>query len=245
MPQFGVLDAAGVGGVPTMPDLLTDPLTIERVDGLYVLYEIDAGPMLDLLPPALNPTLPPTVSVWAWRARGSDIGDFAIVQVRLGCRAGVRPRGYLLASYVDDDGASEALSARWGFRRDPGTPKLETMHHQTVVTVVRDGRTLVEAALESPEAISGGDVQYVAGMHLAETPTGRRLVQVDPELVIHRADRGKPRLDVFDAAAVGDERIVPTWPVSASSTVADITMPRLRYICKVDVPALMGTEPAR
>ncbi|HVM53339.1 MAG TPA: acetoacetate decarboxylase family protein [Acidimicrobiales bacterium] len=245
MPLFGSLDTGGIAGVPVMADLHTDPLTIERADSLHLLHEIESAPMLDLIPPALHPTVPPTVSVWGWRCQGTEIGDFTVVQVRIGCRAGVRPRGYLLACYVDDDAAADALSARWGFRRDPGTPKLETMHHQTVVTVEREGTTIIDAALESPESISGGDVQYVAGMHLAETPSGPRLVQVDPEFTFHRADRGKPRLHVFDAAAVGDERIVPSWPVSSSFAITDITLPALRYVCRVDVPAMAGTEPVR
>ena len=244
MPLFGSLDVKGaLRGAPTMPDLHTDALTLERVDVLQVLFEIESGPMLELLPPALHPTLPPTVSFWVWRARGTDLGDFALAQVRIGCRAGVRPRGYLLSSICSDAEVAKVLVERWGYRSDPGTPTLKTYHDRVVGRIERDGEVILDVSMLSPEAISGGDVQYVATMHLANTPLGERLVQVDPEFTFHKADRGQPVLDVFDAEALGDARVVPSWPVSASAAVADVTLPKLRYVTKPDVPALAGTEP--
>ena len=79
-------------------------------------------------------------------------------------------------------------------------------------------------------------------MHLAHTPRGLRLVQVDPAFVIHRAERGHPELRGFDAAAWGDARIEPTHPVAGSIVLADVTLPRLRYLCRPDVWAFEGTE---
>ena len=89
--------------------------------------------------------------------------------------------------------------------------------------------------------MTGGDLQYVASMNPATTPDGFRLVQVDPEFTFQKADRGRPALWEFNAAAWGDERVRPVFPVSASSAVADITLPKLRYIARLDVPALQGT----
>jgi hypothetical protein len=82
-------------------------------------------------------------------------------------------------------------------------------------------------------------------MNLATTPSGPRLVQVDPEFEFHKASRGALQLTTLDTGAWGDERIVPSWPVSTSFTLADVTMPRIRYACKVDVPAMAGTETVR
>ena len=79
-------------------------------------------------------------------------------------------------------------------------------------------------------------------MHLARTPRGLRLVQVDPTFAVERAERGRPHLVAFDAAAWGDARIVPMHPVSASIAIADVTLPRLRYLCRPDVWAFEGTE---
>ena len=246
MPLLGTGDVTRLlDSSPTMPSLDTDSLILPGVRILHVLHEIRSAPMLDLLPPALHPTVPPTVSVWAWQVRGSDIGDFTLAQLCVGCRAGVRPRGFLVGAWCDDDDAARVLGERWGFRRDPGVPRLEVTHFGARLVVSRDGADMLSTGMESPEAISGTDLQYVATMQLAHTPIGDRLVQVDPDYAFSRADRGRPRTDVFDAAALGDERIEPVWPISASMAVADVTLPRIRYVCKVDVPAMAGTEPVR
>ena len=63
---------------------------------------------------------------------------------------------------------------------------------------------------------------------MASSPA--RLVQVDPDYVFRSADRGKPQLEAFDAAAWKLEGARTNWPVSASYAVADITMPALRYL---------------
>jgi hypothetical protein len=246
MPQLGTLDTSPLlAGAPEMKDLGTDELVLRSVEILHVLHEIDAGPMLEVLPPALHPTLPPTVQITVWRARDTDLGDFTMAQVRIGCRAGVRPRGFLLGCVIDSDIAAEQLGARWGFRSDPGTPVLKTGHDRIQATVERDGATILDVALLGPEPISGGDVQYTANMNLASTPAGPRLVQVDPEFEFQKASRGKLQLTTLDAGAWGDDRIVPSWPVSTSFTVADVTLPKLRYTCKLDVPAMAGTETIR
>ena len=246
MPQLGTLDVTPLlAGAPDMPDLHTDALLLPKVEILHALHEIESGPMLDILPPALHPTVPPTIQLTVWRARDTDLGDFTMAQVRIGCRAGVRPRGFLLGCAIDSDIAAEHLGARWGFRHDAGTPVLRTGHDRIQCVVERDGQTILDVSLVGPEPISGGDVQYTANMNLARTPDGERLVQVDPEFEFSKASRGRLQLTTFDAAAWGESRIVPSWPVSTSFTVADVTLPRIRYACKVDVPAMVGTETIR
>jgi hypothetical protein len=243
MPVAGTRDVLDLAAdAPTMVGLDTEPLTLERFDVLQVMYEIESAPIAEMLPPAFNPTIPATLTWVVFAGESPDWGAFRLAQTRLGCRAGVRPRGFLLSSFCDNDAAAEALASRWGYRVEPGDVRLTRYHDRVVASVARDGASILEVSLLDPEPISGGDVQYVATMNLAETPRGLRLVQVDPEYTFHKAERGKPSLASFEAAAWGDARVRPCWPVSASITVADITLPKLRYVCRPDVPALSGTE---
>ena len=46
----------------------------------------------------------------------------------------------------------------------------------------------------------------------------------------------------FDGAAWGDDRLVPTQPVSASFTACDVNITSVRYICNPDIPAAEGTQ---
>ena len=53
--------------------------------------------------------------------------------------------------------------------------------------------------------IGGGDIQYIASMHLARNKSDDKLVlvQVDPEYVFTKAERGKPRVVALDHEAFG------------------------------------------
>lgn len=243
MPLVGARDVtAETATAPEMPSLDSDSLVVEQVEILQLMYELDSGPMLELLPPALHPTIPPTVTWVVYRAARGPLGAFTLAQTRVGCRAGVRPRGYLVSAVVDEPSVAEVLASRWGYRCRVANVTLRRFHDRVEAAVAEDGRPTLACSLVDQEAVSGSDVQYVASMHLARTPLGVRLVQVDPEFTFHRVERGRPALATFDAAAWGDQRIVPVHPVSASYAVADVTLPRLRYVCRTDVPALEGTE---
>ena len=55
--------------------------------------------------------------------------------------------------------------------------------------------------------MTGHDVQYPPGMHLARLERDGvwvpRIVQVDSEYEFRRADRGRPSLTTFDAVGLG------------------------------------------
>lgn len=247
MPLQGVLDVGPLAErAPAMPGLSTESMEMAGAEILQLMFEIDAAAMVELLPPALHPTIPPTVTFVFYRVSESPIGRFTLAQARIGCRAGVRPRGYLLGAYIDNRESGDALTARWGYNCHIGRVTLRREYDRIVGTVATGGALILEAALADPEPISGGDVQYAANMNLARVDQDHepklRLVQVDPEFVFHKADRGRPVLNEFDAEAWGDARVGIVHPVSAVWTLCDLTMPRIRYICDPLVPATRGTE---
>jgi len=227
---------------PTMDSLDTDSVTLEQVEILHVTYEIDAAAREALLPPALHPTNPPLVTWLFYRCPAGPLGCFTMAQTRIECRSGVRPRAFLMSSVVDDSSARTALCARWGFPSRAGTVELRRYYDSVAGTVSIDGHVILDVAIADPHPIDESDVQYVANMNPARTPAGFRLVQVDPSYRVHRAERGQPRLAHFDAAAWGDKRLRPVYPVSASIAVADVTLPRIRFVCRPDVWAFDGTE---
>ena len=66
-------------------------------------------------------------------------------------------------------------------------------------------------------------------------------MQVDTEYEFRRADRVRPELRTFDPAAWGNERLVPTEPISASFAACSVDIGAVRYICNPDIPASEGT----
>ena len=260
MPLFGVRDVAPLlEQAAVMEGLGTAPETLPGVEVLHAMFEIDDRAMQELLPRALHPTIPPTVTFVFWRCPDGPLGPFTLAQVRAGCRAGVRPRGFLLASYCDAEPAARELRARWGFDCRPGIARLRRYYDRVVGAVEAAGRPILQVSLIDPQVISGADVQYVADMNLARVPSSERgdgssglstqhsalstrLVQVDPEYTFRRAERGRPVVDLFVPEAWSAGGLVPVYPVSATFCVCDIALPRIRYIVDPDRPAMEGTE---
>ena len=240
---FGTADVEALAAhAPVMERLDTEPLVLPDAWVLQVTYEMPATAREVLLPPALHPTDPPLVSWTFVRCASGPLGAFALAQLRVECRSGLRPRGFLIASVIDAVEVGRTLTARWGYGPRPGEVRLARQYDAVTGTVSVAGRTILEVALRDPDPLGPHDIQYTASMHLAHTPRGVRLVQVDPTFAVQRAERGRPHLSAFDAAAWGDARIVAAHPVSASIAIADVTLPKLRYLCRPDVWAFDGTE---
>lgn len=165
-----------------------------------------------------------------------------MAQTRIECRSGLRLRAFLVCAVVDNAAAAEALGKRWGFSTRAGQIELHRHYDSTRAAVVTNGRTVLDLIVSDPDPLSPADLQYVGNVNLAHTPRGVRLVQVEPRYQIHRVERGRPRVVTFDGAAWGNADVQPVHPVSASFAVADITIPRIRFVCRPDVLAFDGTE---
>jgi hypothetical protein len=229
-------------GGPKLSDLGTPAQTLEDVQTLHVLCEFESGLAEEMLPPALHPTLPGVVGWLVQRVGSSPWGPFSLAQMRIECRSGVRPRGFLVAAVVDNAAAAAALSSRWGFRTLAGEVGLRRYYDvvRAEVTILR--HCALDIGLRDPEPLQAADVQYVANMNLASTPRGLRLLQVDPAFTVERAERGEPVIDAFDGEAWGTPELDPAYPISASFTTGSMTLPQLRYLCRPDVWAFDGTE---
>jgi hypothetical protein len=246
MPLAGSLDIRPLLEAAPTVTLADRELHVDDVDILQALFEIRVPDREAIVPPALNPTIPPVVTFLAYRAKDSAFGPFSLVQVRVTARAGVRPRAFLVSARCDNPALAEELSGSWGFRIDPGEVHLARFHDRVECRVLDDRRPILDLALIDPEPITGQDIQYPPGMHLARVQDAQglrpRLVQVDTEYQFRRADRGRPQLGSFDAAAWGDDRLVLAEPVSASFSACDMTITAVRYVCNPDIPASEGTE---
>lgn len=93
-----------------------------------------------------------------------------------------------------------------------------------------------------PVPLDPGDVAFTVTTTLARTPRGLRLVQLEPEYQLHRAERVRSRLVAFDGHAWGLAATVPGSPVAATVSTAEIALPRLRFVSRPDVSAFEGTE---
>ena len=239
----GTADPAALAlGAATLESFGTEPEKLLGVETLQIAWEIERAGTDALLPPALHPTRPPMVTWLVQRAPGSAWGPFAMAQCRVECRSGLRPRSFLRGGVIDNEVARAQLAARWGYALRSGEVRLSRGYDEIRTCVSLGGRSILDAALRDPTPLRNSDAYYVANVNLAHTPRGLRLVQVDPEFEVLRAERGRPSLPGFDAAAWRCAGVRPSHPVSASFTLATLTLPALRYVCRPDVLAFVGTE---
>jgi len=227
---------------PTLAGFDAPDLDLRDCGFLQALCEIEAEPMCAMLPPALHPTLPPVVGFSAWDVADSPFGPFRLAQLRIECRSGLRPRGLLVGAVVDGAEARRELAARFGFRAEPGEVELVRAYDATRLRVGGARTPRLELVLRAPQRIGEADTQFVSSLHPAVTPRGFRLVQVDAEHAVLRAERGRLELVHFDAAAWGEPRIRPSWPLPGVVGRADVTLRALRFVCRPDVLAFEGTE---
>ncbi len=225
-------------GAPTMESVDPEAVTLEGVEVVQATFEMAYSSRQTTLPPGLHPTTPPLMVVLGWRAPDSPWGAFTMVQTRVSCRSGVRPRGFVAGCLVDTGEAAAALSGRWGLPAQVGPVRLTRFYDSVELDA---GPALALTGLD-PDPLGPADVQYTVTTTLAHTPRGLRLVQVEPEYSLERVERIRPRLDHFDPAHWGSGELAPRYPVTASVAVGTIHIPRLRFLSRPDVMAFEGTE---
>ena len=71
------------------------------------------------------------------------------------------------------------------------------------------------------------------------------LVQVDPKYTFHKAERGRPEVSVFDAAAWNAGNLRPTDPIVATVALVDTDLPRIRFVMDPLKPVYQGTRRIR
>jgi len=222
----------------------TEAWPLKGAQILNIHYEIDNETIEDLLPVTMRPSIPAWAVFNVMRFPESPVGAFTIAEVRIGARAGVRPRGFVLRSYVDNAAAAQELGQRWGYPAIAGEVYLRGYHDRVVARVTPGGQRALEMEMIDREPISGADIQYNSSMHLARNREDSKLVlvQVDPEWTFKKAERGRPRISALDSQAWGAGRLLRAdYPISATYTTCDVTLGKIRYVCDPAVDAFKGT----
>jgi hypothetical protein len=249
MPLFGALELdRAAPRLATLRDLDAEPWTLPQAEILQLAFEVPRATQA-LLPRAMHPAIPPYVTLHVTRYPESPAGPFALATLRLMARAGAHPRGFFLGAVASTLEAAAALRERWGLPAAAGTVTLRRRHDRVMASVTRDGAPILECALVDPQPISGGDVQYIHSVTLAQVPldgtTAPRLVQVDPRYTFHKAERGRPEVSRLDAEAWNADGVRLLNPIAATVCTVDTDLPRIRFVMDPEVPAWKGTRKIR
>jgi hypothetical protein len=116
-------------------------------------------------------------------------------------------------------------------------------------TVKKDGKTILDCALVDPQPVSGTDVQYINWVTAANAPldgqTQTMLIQVDPKYTFYKAERGKPQVATFDAAAWNAPNLQLASPIVGTCCTVDTDLPRIRFVMDPLKPVFQGTRRIR
>ncbi len=251
MPLFGTLDvASALADAPTMADLAPDTWTLPGVEVVQVSYEVDEAAALAVTPPACHPSIPPYATFSILSCPESPHGPFNLSMVRLIVRAGIRPRGLLLAAHTDNPAVARALASGWGYRVAEAEVGFSRRYGTIGGTVTIGAETALDVRLEDPEPVAGTDLELFDNLHLTRlTPNGGGgvepeavIVQVDPTYHYHSADRGRADLAVFRPDLLGVSGVDPVYRVVAVACRADLELTAPRFVMDPEVPAVQGTR---
>ena len=236
-------DVAALGRrAPRLASFEGETVTLSGVELLQLTYELGGRPPESFFPPALTPTLPVLAVLSLWRVTAGPLGAFSLAQLRLSCRSGVRPRQLLMASFADGESARAALNERFAFGARKAQVRLERFYDRVDGGVTADGAPVLELDAANPLPLATSDLQFFSSMHPADTPKGLRLVQVDADFNVTRAERATPAVTRFVPEAFGVPGGSLAYPVAAFVALCDVTLPKVRFLCRPDVPAFTGTE---
>ena len=244
MPRFGSLDSTAYASAATINGFKTEEWTLKGAQLLELHHEVDDYPADAVIPRAMHPCIPEYAIVNVVHVPDSPAGAFTLASLRIAGRTGFHPRGFVVKSFCSSEKAGRELASRWGFPIAHGDVTLVARHDRVVAKASAGGKTVLEVELLDRDAISGTDVQYIASMHLAKNKEDSKmvLVQVDPDYTFHKAERGRQHIIAFDGAAFGvGSNLRFMNPISASFATVDMTLPKIRYVCDPEKPALQGT----
>jgi hypothetical protein len=245
MPLFGALELAGVvARLPVVRDLDTDAWTLPQAEILQLAWEVNDDTQV-LLPKAMHPAIPPYATLLVSRYHETPVGAFTLAQLRLMGRAGAHPRGYVLGAVASTPAAASALRERWGLPVEAGEVMLRRYHDRVVARVKVGSETVLDAALLNPEPISGADVQYIHTVTLASVDGRPQLLQIDPHYTIHKAERGRPRMEELATSPFNAGGLGLTAPIAATVATCDTDLPRIRFVMDPEIPVVRGTRRIR
>ena len=250
MPLYGTLDITqNAKALPTLGNLDTEAWTLPKAEMLQLLIEVPRSTTDGLLPKAMHPALPSYVILAVTRYSESPVGPFNLAVLRLGSRAGAHPRGFLVGAVARTEAAAKELRRRWGLPVAAGDVKSLRRHDRAMATVDKGGKTILDCALVDPQPVAGSDVQYIKWVTGANAPldgqTQPMLIQVDPKYTFYKADRGKPQVNAFDAAAWNAGAIELADPIVGTCCTVDTDLPRIRFVMDPLKPVFQGTRRIR
>jgi len=219
-----------------------DTVVIAGAEILYVLYEMPMSASLTSLPVSLHPSIPAVYGMTFIRVKDGALGAFELAYAGIACRTGIKPRHFIQSAYTDSGAAATFFGSRYGFDCKLAAVKQRETYDRARGTIEVDGTLLLDVAITDciPLVGAGATIKYSPPLNATRVGGDPALVQFEAAYDFKRVLRGKPRLDSFDAAALGDGGVRPTHPIAGSFAICDLHLMPARFQVDLTVPAEAG-----
>lgn len=244
MPLYGELQTAGLEP-PKIDALATEnDAWSAGAEILTFTHEIDTQRGFKTLPAALHPSLPPYVQIVFRKIDGGPFGPFKSAEVNVRGRSTIHQVGFTVAAYADSSAAVDWLRDRYGQPARVADIRFDRRYYGVECGIELDRECAFRGRMEHLHYISPADVLFTHSMTLARLPDERvRLVQVELEYELERAERGTARIDTFDADVIGEPNLVLRNALPPTLVQArELAFRGVRYLVDPDLPAMQGTE---
>ena len=178
MPETGLFDSATIAAVGGATDAPPPPWEISAAVVQQVTFEVQVPQGRQHLPDIVTRSAPMYAKLTVVDRADSPVGPYREAVLALGCRAGMLPALYVVASIVNSEAARDAIAAHWNYLPTLGEIEFERSDDAVNSTIhVADGFTVsVDSALTNAAAVA--------------------VVRYDPLLVVQPGDDGPAAQEV-------------------------------------------------
>ena len=115
MPETGLFDSATIAAVSGATDAPPPPWEISAALVQQVTFEVQVPQGRRLLADIVTRSAPMYAKLTVVDRADSPVGPYREAVLALGCRAGMLPALYVVASIVNSEAARDAIAAHWNY----------------------------------------------------------------------------------------------------------------------------------
>ncbi len=240
---YGARDPATVGiNAPTLDSSPRDEVKLTDVEIHYCLFELPMASVLPRLPTSLHPSIPAVIGLTVWRCAAGPLGAFSLAYIGIACRTGIKPRHFIHSAFCDSADVGQWLGKQYGLAcKTAAVHSLET-YDRINSRITLGGVVALDLSTSGAQPLvgKGAMVKYSPILNAARIGNETALVQMETSFDFKRVMRGVPKVERYDASALGDSTLAPAYPISGTFSIVDVSLHAPRFKLEVAVPAEAG-----
>ena len=198
MPETGLLDSSTIAAVSGATDAPEPPWEIAEAVVQQTTFEVRAPAARRLLPDIVTRSAPTYAKIAVIDRADSPVGPYREALLMLGCRVGMLPAQYVVASIVTTEAARDATAAYWKYQPELGEIAFErgTEALRSTIRIAEGFTVSLESALT--DAAAAGIVRYDPLLVVQPGEDGAESLEVPTEHEVREAWMARGTVPVYE-----------------------------------------------